>query len=147
MNIYSNFHSLQPKQEVCGRDGVTYESRCYMQVAECSQHRKIRVAHRGPCSGVDTQDEDGHTEKPKKMDRKRKKPMKRKPADGHPDEHAQRNRKRVERKRDKAKKQKQQGREERKMKKRKLRKARKRAGSPGGTLEDVQWQDYDVGEN
>lgn len=140
----------QPKNEICGRDGVTYHSRCYMQVAECSLHKKIRVDHRGPCEGGDSEglsernsanpNQDGRGER---MDRKRKKPVKRKPGDTHTGEHALRNRKRVERKKEKVKRQKQQDRVERKMKKRKLRKSKKR----GSTLEDVQWQDYSDGTN
>ncbi|XP_013390415.1 follistatin [Lingula anatina] len=37
------------KKDVCGRDGVSYASRCHLRVQECNSGKRIRVAHKGPC--------------------------------------------------------------------------------------------------
>ncbi len=45
------FCRQRQRQDICGRDGYTYKSRCYLRIAECTQSRKIRVAHEGHCKG------------------------------------------------------------------------------------------------
>ncbi|KAG8193211.1 hypothetical protein JTE90_005559 [Oedothorax gibbosus] len=34
---------------VCGNDGVTYSSECQLQMASCTQQRKILIHHQGQC--------------------------------------------------------------------------------------------------
>ena len=34
---------------VCGSNGNTYKSRCYLRIAECTRGSKIKVKHRGAC--------------------------------------------------------------------------------------------------
>ena len=36
-------------QAVCGVDGQTYQSMCYLRIAMCNKATKIRVAHEGSC--------------------------------------------------------------------------------------------------
>lgn len=37
------------EKEVCGSDGVSYESKCHMHVAACQAQTHIRTAHKGSC--------------------------------------------------------------------------------------------------
>nr|CAJ38815.1 hypothetical protein [Platynereis dumerilii] len=42
----SVYHCRQyNRKPLCGRDGNTYKNRCYLQMTECSQGKKIRVAY------------------------------------------------------------------------------------------------------
>ena len=36
-------------EEVCGSDGITYYSLCYLQQASCMQNEDIYAMHYGPC--------------------------------------------------------------------------------------------------
>ena len=36
-------------ERVCGNDGVSYETKCHMQVAACQSSVNIRIAHKGYC--------------------------------------------------------------------------------------------------
>ena len=35
------------EKEICGDDGVSYETKCHMQVAACQAKAHIRIAHKG----------------------------------------------------------------------------------------------------
>lgn len=39
--------------QLCGTDGVTYESRCHLRVASCQNSRRIKRKHEGPCTEND----------------------------------------------------------------------------------------------
>ncbi|XP_064622430.1 agrin-like [Lineus longissimus] len=41
------------QRKFCGKNGVTYKSRCLLKVDECSSGKKIRIAHKGPCPGYE----------------------------------------------------------------------------------------------
>jgi hypothetical protein len=42
--------AVQVGEQVCGSDGVTYESECELQRTVCQQKRHVTVTHRGACS-------------------------------------------------------------------------------------------------
>ena len=41
-------------KEVCGKDGVTYRSRCHLRISECTKMKKVRFAYKGPCKSSKT---------------------------------------------------------------------------------------------
>lgn len=43
------------KRHVCGKDGSTYESRCHMRVISCHKAKRIKIAHKGACGMLGTQ--------------------------------------------------------------------------------------------
>lgn len=43
------------RRHVCGKDGTTYESRCHMRVISCHKEKRIKMAHKGACGMVGTQ--------------------------------------------------------------------------------------------
>lgn len=45
------------RRQVCGQDGTTYESRCHMRVISCHKAKRIKMAHKGACGMVGTQQE------------------------------------------------------------------------------------------
>lgn len=45
------------RRQVCGQDGITYESRCHMRVISCHKAKRIKMAHKGACGMVGTQQE------------------------------------------------------------------------------------------
>ncbi|XP_052106195.1 follistatin-like [Mytilus californianus] len=44
------------RRHVCGKDGNTYESRCHLRVTSCHKSKRIRMAHKGACGMVGTQE-------------------------------------------------------------------------------------------
>lgn len=43
------------RRHVCGKDGTTYESRCHMRVISCHKAKRIKMAHKGACGMLRTQ--------------------------------------------------------------------------------------------
>lgn len=70
----SVYHCRQFKRKpVCGRDGNTYKNRCYLQMTECSQGKKIRVAYVGKCRKGEKGTEKEERRRKKKERRKNRK--------------------------------------------------------------------------
>lgn len=42
--------------QLCGSDGITYESRCHLRIANCNSNRRIKRRHAGVCTASDLEE-------------------------------------------------------------------------------------------
>lgn len=49
--LYCRRAKSTKKEEVCGDNGVLYKNKCYLEVDECEQNKKIRISDKETCLG------------------------------------------------------------------------------------------------
>ncbi|XP_052269317.1 uncharacterized protein LOC127870825 isoform X2 [Dreissena polymorpha] len=51
-----NNRNKEGTADICGTDGVTYQSKCHLKVANCNSERRIKYKHDGVCTADDVSD-------------------------------------------------------------------------------------------